>query len=153
MPSKPLHLLVVGVRDAPVRYYLLGAASIRIGRIAGNDLVVAEDSVSAAHCELRRDASGGYSLADLGSTNGTSLNGEPVGADPVALRDGDVLLFGSIAEAHYVRVQEIRARDASPTSDGSSTRRLDQPEMPPRPSINPVAAAMAKAARARAKPE
>lgn len=151
MSPKPIYNLVVEIPGMPARHYLLGAAKIRLGRVEGNAVVVAEDAVSAAHCELRRTPAGGYALADLGSTNGTRLNGEPVGQEAIELRDGDVLVLGIAAKARYVRVHELRDRAAEPAPDGSATRRLEVPEMPPRPAINPVAAAMAKAAKARAK--
>jgi pSer/pThr/pTyr-binding forkhead associated (FHA) protein len=151
MSPKPLHCLVVELPGHPARHYLLASAGIRLGRVEGNAIVVAEDAVSATHCELRRTPSGGYALADLGSTNGTRLNGERVGADPVELRDGDVLVLGIAAMARFVRLQEIRDHAEPRPVDGAATRRLETPEMPPRPAINPVAAAVAKAARAKAK--
>src|SRR5689334_7374127 len=51
----------------------LGAAAIRIGR-AGADLVLNDKKVSGIHAEIRLEADG-YRLRDLGSTNGTWLNG------------------------------------------------------------------------------
>ena len=46
----------------------------RIGKSPDNDLVLADATVSRDHCELIRD-SRGYLLRDLGSTNGTLLDG------------------------------------------------------------------------------
>jgi transcriptional regulator with GAF, ATPase, and Fis domain len=46
----------------------------RIGKSPDNDLVLADATVSREHCELIRD-SRGYLLRDLGSTNGTLLDG------------------------------------------------------------------------------
>ena len=146
MTHKPIHSLVVELPGTPPRYYLLSATSIRIGRVDGNALVVEEDAVSARHCELRRNATGGYGVVDLGSTNGTRLNGEPIGPDPVPLHDGDTLLLGLAAKARFVRVHEIRDLvEPAPNTSGTVTMRLE------RPSINPVAAAVAKAAKASAR--
>jgi len=150
MSSKPLHNLVVELPGSPPRFYLLGAAAIRLGRTDGNAIVIDEEAVSARHCELRRKGTG-YEIVDLGSTNGTRLNGEPLGKEPQELHDGDVLLLGISAKARFVRVHEIRDKAEAPTTAGSVTRRLEKPEQPPRPAINPVAAAVAKAARANAK--
>jgi pSer/pThr/pTyr-binding forkhead associated (FHA) protein len=146
MTSKPLHCLVIELPGSPPRHFLLNAATIRLGRVGGNAIVVEEDAVSARHCELRRTASG-YQIVDLGSTNGTRLNGEALGAEPRDLHDGDVLLLGIAAKARFVRVHEIRDKAEAPPVPGSSTRRLEPQEMPPRPAINPVAAAVAKASR------
>lgn len=145
MAAKILHNLVVELPGCPPRHYQLLAGSIRIGRIAGNAIVVEEDAVSARHCELRR-VPNGYQLIDLGSTNGTRVNGESIGSTPVDLREGDVILFGLTAKARFVRVTEIRdIAEEKPAVSGAATMRLERPE------INPVAAAMAKAAKDRVK--
>ena len=49
------------------------AASITIGRLPDNDVVIPLDMVSGHHARLERDGSGVF-LVDLGSSNGTSLN-------------------------------------------------------------------------------
>jgi len=46
----------------------------RIGKSPDNDLVLADATVSREHCEIIRDGRG-YLLRDLGSTNGTLLDG------------------------------------------------------------------------------
>lgn len=146
MTSKPLHCLVIELPGTPPRHFLLNAATIRLGRVDGNAIVVEEDAVSARHCELRRSGTG-YQIVDLGSTNGTRVNGEALGKEPRDLHDGDVLLLGIAARARFVRVHEIRDKAEPATGSGTATRRLDTQELPPRPAINPVAAAVAKAAR------
>jgi hypothetical protein len=116
MSSKPLHNLVIELPGSPPRYFQLSASVIRIGRVEGNAIVVEEDAVSARHCELRRTASGGYEVLDLGSTNGTRLNGEAISGEARELHDGDNLLFGVAAKARFVRVHEIRDRvDPAPS--------------------------------------
>ncbi|GAA1275278.1 DUF1707 and FHA domain-containing protein [Kitasatospora nipponensis] len=72
-----------------------GGHPLRIGRAPGSDLRLSDISVSRAHAELRRDADG-WVLHDLGSTNGTHVNGRRVtGSTPV--RPGDLVAFGSLA--------------------------------------------------------
>ena len=62
-----------------------------IGRRSGHDLVLPDGRVSRDHAVVEA-ASGGYRLRDLGSRNGTLLNGEPIAeAD---LSDGDRLAIG-----------------------------------------------------------
>ncbi|NYI03335.1 ABC transporter ATP-binding protein/permease [Allostreptomyces psammosilenae] len=56
---------------------LAGGRPTRIGRALDNDLVVADLSVSRYHAELRALADG-YEIVDLGSHNGTYVNGQPV---------------------------------------------------------------------------
>jgi pSer/pThr/pTyr-binding forkhead associated (FHA) protein len=55
----------------------LGGGPLRIGRARANDLVLDHESVSRHHAELRRDR-GGVVIADLGSTNGTRVDGQAV---------------------------------------------------------------------------
>jgi hypothetical protein len=65
-----------------------------IGRDAACDLVLPDPSVSRWHAGLKRCASG-WLLDDLGSTNGTRLNGWRV-REPVPVRPGDRVSFGEV---------------------------------------------------------
>lgn len=68
--------------------------ALRIGRSAECDLVVTDPSVSRLHAELRPGPRGWY-LADLGSTNGTRVNGWRVRA-PRRVRACDLVTFGAV---------------------------------------------------------
>ena len=82
-----------------------------IGRQSGSDVVIADELVSRHHARIAYDGDE-LVLEDLGSTNGTYLNGARV-VDRVHIREGDrVLLGGSIAK---VVVREAPA--SSPTLD------------------------------------
>jgi hypothetical protein len=65
-----------------------------IGREAACDMTLADHTVSRWHASLERDA-GGWLLADLGSTNGTRLNGWRVNG-PSPVRAGDLVSFGAV---------------------------------------------------------
>ncbi len=70
------------------------AAVLRIGRDPGNGLRLSHETVSRAHAELSlRD--GLWVLKDLGSTNGTSVNGHRVTGSAV-VRAGDQVSFGKM---------------------------------------------------------
>jgi FHA domain/DUF1707 SHOCT-like domain len=66
-----------------------------IGRAADCDLSLGDMTVSWRHAELRR-AGEDWVLADLGSTNGTHVNGWKVG-DGFTVRPGDHVRFGGVA--------------------------------------------------------
>jgi ABC transport system ATP-binding/permease protein len=60
---------------------------LRIGRAADNQVVIADLSVSRYHAELRKNPRGGYTIVDLGSHNGTFVNGQRVESASVTERD------------------------------------------------------------------
>jgi pSer/pThr/pTyr-binding forkhead associated (FHA) protein len=63
-----------------------------IGRAPECDLVLPDMTVSWRHAELR-PAPGGWMLVDLGSTNGTQVNGWQAG-EGATVRPGDAVRFG-----------------------------------------------------------
>lgn len=67
---------------------------IRIGRDPALELVIADDFVSTSHARIV-PGPGGPLLEDLGSTNGTLLNGRPV-KDPSPLVAGDEIEIGTV---------------------------------------------------------
>jgi hypothetical protein len=68
------------------------AGVFAIGRIDGNDFIMPDYAISRKHAliETRR---GGYIVKDLGSTNGTRLNGAHLQNKPVEIRDRDIISF------------------------------------------------------------
>jgi len=70
----------------------LGAEPLHLGRAPTNDLVLPKVDVSGHHAILYRDA-GQVWLKDLGSSNGTFVNGERIRA-PVVVVEGDELKLG-----------------------------------------------------------
>jgi hypothetical protein len=72
----------------------LGATPVRIGRLPACDIVLADPNVSRKHAEIRRteDGFGGHMVVDLGSTNGTKVNGIPVRSQ--RLEHGDEVTVG-----------------------------------------------------------
>ncbi|MGH2669736.1 MAG: FHA domain-containing protein [bacterium] len=71
-----------------------GSPTVRIGRGPGATLRLADVSVSRCHAELRHIGDG-WMLRDLGSMNGTHLNGLRI-TTPVTVRPGDHLRFGAV---------------------------------------------------------
>lgn len=65
---------------------------LAIGRAADNPVSIPDTSVSRKHA-LVRNTGDGWAVSDLGSGNGTLLNGEPV-ADETQLNEGDVITLG-----------------------------------------------------------
>ncbi|GEL72629.1 FHA domain-containing protein [Myxococcus virescens] len=66
-----------------------------VGRQPPAGIMLDDDSVSRRHAELEATSSG-VTVRDLGSANGTLLNGEPLDQTPVPLEPGDQLQFGVV---------------------------------------------------------
>lgn len=64
-----------------------------VGRGSACDLVLSDLTVSRVHAELRREEDGGWMLVDLGSLNGTRLNGWRL-VGPARIKSGDEISFG-----------------------------------------------------------
>ncbi|WP_455353443.1 FtsK/SpoIIIE domain-containing protein [Streptomyces sp. SYSU K217416] len=77
--------------------HLLHGGQIRIGRSADADVPLDDPDVSRLHCVVTVAEDGRVSVADLGSTNGTSLDGRQVHDRPVRLTPGALLRVGESA--------------------------------------------------------
>jgi hypothetical protein len=90
--APPRAVLLVQTDGAPAVQFDVGGALITIGRGSDNDVILDDPEVSRHHCQLKLQH-GAYSLADLGSRNGSWVNGDQV--SEVALGPGDVIRIGS----------------------------------------------------------
>lgn len=85
-------LQIILSQDTP-RIHELADEKTTVGRVEDNILCIEDDSVSSHHAEIVADG-GTFHLHDLGSTNGTFVNGEPT-TDAI-LNHGDEIRFGGI---------------------------------------------------------
>ena len=63
-----------------------------IGRVDGNDMIIPDYAISKKHAMINMDSKSFY-LKDLGSTNGTFVNGTRLDKKPLRINDQDVLGF------------------------------------------------------------
>src|SRR5262245_27210359 len=84
--------ITVRSSDGTPHRFPLEKERVTIGRSRHSDIFLSDQWLSRHHAELRR-GDAGYSLVDLGSKNGTLLNGTPL-ADEQRLRPGDVITLG-----------------------------------------------------------
>ena len=80
--------------DADLVFRLLPGTLKTMGRAPGVDFVVDAALVSRVHCRLTLSAGNELALEDLGSTNGTFLNGQKV--TKATVNDGDRLTVGRV---------------------------------------------------------
>ncbi len=86
------HASVVVREDGGERMVPLASDTVTIGRLADCDVVLKDKGASRKHARLKR-RDGTWTLTDLGSTNGTRLNGQTVQSRE--LSDGDTITIGS----------------------------------------------------------
>jgi predicted component of type VI protein secretion system len=95
--------LVMRAGPNPGKAYTLSKSEIVIGRDVSADVVINTAEVSRRHVRLYLDG-GVYIVEDLGSTNGTFINGQRL-TTPVPLRSGDIIMLGEAATLEYEATQ------------------------------------------------
>lgn len=85
----------------------LKTQTIIVGRDSSADITINDPEVSRNHCRLILDRS--YYLHDLGSTNGTFVDGQRLGGEPQRLKHGQIVQLGSNVTLLY---QEASGEDA-----------------------------------------
>ena len=71
----------------------LASARVTLGRESRNDITIPDINVSRSHAEISLSPQGAWVITDLGSTNGTYVNGRAVASQP--LNEGDHIAMGS----------------------------------------------------------
>ncbi len=120
--------LRVTLPDGQVRSHQWSEPGLRVGRAPGNDLVVPDPRISARHAYFQVRGSA-VEVVDTGSSNGTLVNGQPIGANsPRTLRAGDVLRMGDTTF-------QLTTAPSQPDRPGPSARpgvkQAEQPEAAP----------------------
>lgn len=148
--------LVMQKGPTPGRIYELAQDEITIGRDITNHIVINDAEVSRRHARLTAQM-GGYVIEDLGSTNGTFVDGQRL-MGPHLLRPGQVVMLGEkITLAYEVLGFDPNATIASgaspatvPSGEGAASPRPPEvaptvavPETPPTPAYPPYPSAAA----------
>jgi len=129
------------------KVFIIGPGESKtIGRLPTNDIGIPEPAVSSRHCRILSHPEG-FLLEDVGSRNGTLLNGERV--ESQILDHGDVIKFGRtelvfrVFPSQEKAVAAIPLDSVPPVNDGVQTQVPDEP---------PVGAAIDRTARAPVEP-
>lgn len=133
-PRSPVVLAVSHGPDAG-RTAELATGSHTVGRAGTADLCLADLRLSRVHAELTV-TSAGIHLRDLGSTNGTTVAGRPVGPDPVPVLAGDPIAMGD----SILVVRAASGVPAATTWSGDGTRAVNRrPRLPGGPAATVIA--------------
>jgi hypothetical protein len=109
--------LVVRKGPRPGQVFPLTLETVTIGRDPMTDIVINDPEVSRHHAKLTRRAGGGYEVQDMGSTNGTFVDGKRLGGETVQLSPGQALMVGSNVTMTY---QSTSAADPMATMIASA---------------------------------
>ncbi len=124
-----------GGGDARQVFYLEseGGKPLVVTRSEGRgEIVIADKNVSGRHAELRPPGAGlEWTVSDLGSTNGTFLNGRQLAAgEPAALRDEAVVAFGPVSSFVFLLPHTflalVRQKLKKASGSGSDVAKLDE---------------------------
>jgi hypothetical protein len=129
VPSVANAAVVVYAPDSSPYRYVIAREAISIGRSpkAGNDLVIESDGqISKRHARIELDADGHFTIYDLGSTNGTKVNGRRI--ENRTLHDGDEIQVGATrltfqqTPLESAQIDPTWAEEARPVAAGASAR-------------------------------
>jgi len=129
--------LVMTTGPTPGEKYNLSKQEIIIGRDANADVVINIAEVSRRHSRMRLEPSG-FMIEDLGSTNGTFVNGQRL-TGPHMLRPGERIQLGeAVALTYQVASFDMNATVVTPSSGSDTITAGKAPPLaaappPPRP--------------------
>ena len=92
MGSLPVLKIDLMLKDRVLKSYVFTQDRVEIGRVPTADIFIDNSAISRAHSRIERSIGGPYIVKDLGSTNGTYLNDEPI--TEASLEDDDVISIG-----------------------------------------------------------
>jgi DNA-binding response OmpR family regulator len=107
-------MVLIQQPDGSMREVLLHAERVVLGRAETCDIVLTGRLISRQHACIR-SADHGYLLEDLGSHNGTTLNGQRVSGTQ-SLHDGDCIELGGICKLFFVDDDATNTRPLPPAT-------------------------------------
>ncbi len=128
------------------RIYKLDTLTITLGRDPLADITLNDPEISRQHARLIQ-TSDSYQIQDMGSTNGTFVDGYRLGSDPIDLIPGQVIALGEAVTLIYER-SSIVTESTPPDESGAKTVALGslsmadlqpdpEPEPEPEPAVEP----------------
>jgi len=141
--------LIMRTGPTPGATFMLEGDQLNIGRDSTNEITINDAEVSRRHARLTFQG-GKYVLEDLGSTNGTFVNGQRL-AGPRVLKAGEVVSFGEqIVLVFEVTTNDPGATMVSPRAAAvpSVSRPASPPPPPPADYVGSVPASPAPAVQA-----
>jgi predicted component of type VI protein secretion system len=144
MLSQSRYRLTIRQGPTPGKVFELVKDTLTIGRDVNADITINDPEISRTHIRLTAQPDG-YLIEDLGSTNGTFINGQRI-TGSMLLRPGDSLGLGETVVLEFSRVADAAATVVMPAKSLPDTAFSAPPPPPPGPAtatIPPVYEPMA----------
>ncbi|MDZ4670456.1 MAG: FHA domain-containing protein, partial [Phototrophicales bacterium] len=121
----------------PNQVFELNKDLLTLGRDITNDITINDPEVSRHHLRITRGTDG-YTIEDLGSTNGTFINGQRLTGSR-ALNRGDMIGLGETVTLSYdvMRPQQQPATPPPYSQPQQPPAQYSQPQQPPSPCAPP----------------
>jgi hypothetical protein len=100
-PNQSVPILIAYQGLLSGRRWKIKEDSCTMGRADDCEIVIPDRQISRYHARIERDP-GGYVLRDLGSKNGTYVNGELLRGQPYRLQDGDEIELATVIQLGFV---------------------------------------------------
>ena len=116
------------IRDSSIldcKTFPLQGAIVRIGRTAGNEIPLDHHGISREHAVITHEKPG-YYITDLGSRNGTYVNGRPI-SEKTKLANGDLLRFCDLELVFFER--DVPYDDSFHLSESSIKQRQNAEQL------------------------
>ncbi len=107
--GKPSYELFMLRGPTPGTVYALANKSLTIGRDPLSDITVSDPEVSRQHALIISTSAGDYRIQDLGSTNGTFIDGDRVGSKPEKLLPSNAIAMGSAVTFIFREITNVEA--------------------------------------------
>jgi len=122
----PVPEIVLFAGEKQLATYTLASGELTIGRTAGNSILLENPGVSRRHAVIRADGER-VIIEDLGSANGTFINGQKVGSQE--LKDGDEIQIVKHRLVYRVPREAEAPKKAAPAMDAGKTMMIDSSAM------------------------
>jgi predicted component of type VI protein secretion system len=137
--SEKNYQLVMQMGPKPGQVFDLIGSTMTLGRDELADIIIVDPEVSRQHLQLRETETG-YQLKDLGSTNGTFVNGRRLTDEPVDLEPGQEIGLGSSIVLRYQEATDAFIPPTLPNDEEEAEEPLildrpDETEAEPSPLI------------------
>lgn len=101
MQRHEVAMLLIQEGNSPKTQWPLFKEKTTIGRDSSSDIQINERQISRQHAEIALTQQG-YTIRDMGSKNGTFLNGQPVSGEPQIIHNGDEIGIALCAKTTFV---------------------------------------------------